>query len=124
VITVYGFSKLVGCRSEADEQADFVCWLEAKMIPHFAIPSEGERTKKFGARLKRQGWRAGTPDLIIVARAPTDGCPVAVEMKRSKGGKVTKIQMAMHEVMTRNGWHIIVAHGCDLAIKEMNALGF
>lgn len=110
--------------TEADEQAAFVEYMEFKQIAFFAVPNEGAREKRFGARLKRGGLKAGVPDLILVKRAPVDGRPVAVEMKRKSGGKVSEKQGAFHMTMRANGWYVIVAEGCDRAIEQLEALGY
>lgn len=109
--------------SETDEQAAFVKWLNWKRIPHFSVPSEGERTKRFAARLKRTGWRAGVPDLIVLELAPVDLRPVAIEMKR-RDGKMSDSQKLMQRVMLENRWHVRACYGHIEAIAFMEELGW
>ncbi len=54
---------------EEDEQTKFFDWLKytypSIRAVSFAIPNGGKRNPMEGARLKRQGVTAGTPDLFI-----------------------------------------------------------
>ena len=52
--------------SEAQEQEQLCKWLSAKNITYFAVPNGGLRSKRTGAQLKKQGVKAGVPDLLII----------------------------------------------------------
>ena len=55
--------------SEAQEQAAVIQWCDIRRIPVFHVPNGGSRDKREAANLKRQGVRAGVPDLVVpVAR--------------------------------------------------------
>ena len=55
--------------SEAQEQAAVIQWCDIRRIPVFHVPNGGSRDKREAANLKRQGGRAGAPDLVVpVAR--------------------------------------------------------
>ena len=108
---------------EDDEQAAFVTWLRLKHIAHFSVPNEGKRSHAAAKRLERLGRMAGVPDLIIIQPAKC-GHPVAVEMKRRTGGKLSSAQIEAHRVMGEHGWHVIVARGCREAIAGMEKLGY
>ena len=75
--------------SEAKEQEQLVKWLDAKGVTYFAVPNGGLRTKATAASLKRQGVKAGVPDILVVdhARVEMDGemrtfVGVALELKK------------------------------------------
>lgn len=79
--------------SEAQIQKAFFEWV--RMYPRvdqvtFAIPNGGRRDKKEALNLKRQGVKAGVPDIFI--GIPSQGFHGAfIELKR-KGGKVSESQ--------------------------------
>jgi hypothetical protein len=89
-----------------------------------AIPNAARRSPRTAAYLKAEGMRAGSPDLILVRLAPSTGLPVAIELKRTTGGRVSEPQAAMHEALRYAGWHVIVARGCDDALAQLAAIGF
>ena len=60
--------------SEAMEQVSLIDWCEFKHIPIFHIPNGGSRNVKAAKNLKRQGVKAGVPDLFVpVARRGCHG---------------------------------------------------
>ena len=66
---------------EAQEQETVVQWCEWNRIPVFAIPNGGKRDAAEAAHMKRQGVRAGVPDLCIpLARGGYHG--LVIELKR------------------------------------------
>lgn len=80
---------------EADEQEALFRWAgclmnkypELNMLYH--IPNGGSRNKREAANLKRQGVRAGVPDLCLpVARAGFHG--MYIELKFGKNKPTTK----------------------------------
>lgn len=80
----------------------------------FAIPNEGQRSKRTGARLKAQGLRSGVPDVMIAL--PLYGRPgLFIEMKRPKGGTVTDKQKDWLDRLKRAGYATAVAHGFEQA---------
>lgn len=108
--------------SEYDEQKMLIGWLNAMGIAYFAVPNEGLRTQRNGARLKAQGMVAGAPDIVLVDLTIAE-VPVAIEMKAKKG-RLTDSQRNMHDIMRRAGWLVIVAHGVDDAIGQLRKAGF
>jgi hypothetical protein len=121
--------------TEAEEQAVLVDWLRAKRIPHIVSISGamlGGRNK-WGAiaALKKTGWRPGAPDVIPLRLTPgvcdgTAACgrPVAIELKRQRGGRLSPEQIALHAEMRAEGWVVIVAAGAQEAITALVELGF
>lgn len=77
--------------SEHDEQVAVVKFLTENNIDFYAIPNGGLRNKITGAILKREGVKAGVPDLhILGARHGYSG--LFLEMKKRSGGAVSPEQ--------------------------------
>ena len=114
--------------TEAEEQAILVEWLRARKIP-FIVSVSGAILggNKWGqiAKLKKMGWEPGAPDIILMRQAVAryGHKPVAIEMKRSKGGKCSPAQLALHATMREEGWIVIVAHGAQGAIDALKTCG-
>ena len=101
--------------SEHYEQARLVQWFR-RAYPGtriFAIPNGGERSITTAARLKVEGVVAGVPDLFV------PGWRVWVEMKRIKGGKVSKEQADWMEYLSESGYTCIVGHGFEDAKAKL-----
>ena len=105
--------------SEHYEQREFVSWFR-KAYPGvriFAIPNGGFRSRLTAARLKAEGASPGVPDLFIPA------WDTWVEMKRSKGGRLSDKQKDWREYLLSIGHTFILANGKQEAIdaiKERN----
>jgi len=84
----------------------------------FAIPNGDARSRSAAGRLKAEGVSSGVPDLYI----PAWKC--WVEMKRQKGGSVSPEQKKWHEYLRSIGDTVIVARGCEEAMRECQAVGF
>jgi hypothetical protein len=69
----------------------------------FAIPNGGERNIIVAARMKKEGVRAGVPDLFLaVPRGEFHG--LFIEMKKPKGGRVSKNQSSMMKLLAAQGY--------------------
>ena len=104
--------------SEHLEQREFVSWFR-KTYPNiriFAIPNGGWRGLAEGARLKAEGVSAGVPDLFIPAWG------VWIEMKRAKGGILSKKQKDWRDYLIYCGYEVIVAYGKIAAQQEIIVL--
>lgn len=110
---------------EHDQQRLVVKWLRLHRIV-FVAPINGSRLSgppkdraiQWG-KLVSLGASPGVPDLLV-CQAPL----VAVEMKRADGeGRVSPEQRRWHEDLRTRGWMVIVAHGADEAIRELEQLG-
>jgi hypothetical protein len=86
----------------------------------------GKRGKAEAGKLKAMGVVAGCPDFIILDAPPLDPCAkgVALELKRTKGGKVSEEQAAFLEKMGNRGWVTCVAHGANEALDFLRGLGW
>lgn len=111
-------------RSEATEQEALIVWCgwqqakhpELKLIYH--IPNGGSRNTLEAANLKRQGVKAGVPDLCLpVARNGFHG--LYIEMKYGKN-KTTENQKEWLEDLTTQGYFTAVCYGAEEA-KEIIA---
>lgn len=79
---------------ETTEQQAFVLWLENQNLKFTAIPnSTYTKSWKQKAKNKADGVRAGFPDMVVIVPCG-DGKKrlVCIEMKRQKGGTVSKLQ--------------------------------
>lgn len=93
--------------TEHAEQVAFVRWFKANYpdVWIFAIPNGGWRNKATAQRLKQEGASPGAPDLMIPEwRA-------FIEMKRSKGGRVSPEQRERLDYLTRCGYQTAVCAG-------------
>ena len=112
--------------TEDQEQATVVEWLQLHGIKFFHVPNGGARNVVTGARLKTLGTKRGVPDLIIVDPPPNcpDSVATAIEMKRQKGGYVTKEQREWLDILRDRGWTVAVCRGAGEAIGTLKALGY
>lgn len=111
--------------SEHQEQVSFIHaakkMLRARgdeyMIPLlFAIPNGGKRDARTASSLKMEGVRAGIPDLFFAKPNPSS-YGLFIEMKRVKGGSVSKEQREQMSLLSDEGYVCRVAKGCAEAIK-------
>ena len=110
--------------SEHEEQKALIDWanmrsatlLELELL--FAIANGGERNLLVAKKLKAEGVKAGVPDLMLpVARGGYHG--LFIEMKRMKGGRVTKQQTEWLNRLIRQGYSAVVCRGCHDAIQTI-----
>ena len=110
--------------TEAEEQAAFIEWAELyrQKYPELAmlyhVPNGGSRHKLEAVNLKRQGVKKGVPDLCLpVARRGYHS--LYIEMKRSKGGRLTQEQKGWIQNLRNYGNLAIVCEGAELAKKAI-----
>ena len=104
---------------EAVEQEALFAWARVmeRQIPELAllhhIPNGGFRFKSTAAAMKRQGVKAGVPDLSLpVARGRFHG--LFVELKR-KGAGPTSAQGGWISELNRQGYYACVCEGWEAA---------
>ena len=98
-------------QQEAIEQCKVIQYCELRHIPIFHIPNGGSRNKIEAANLKKQGVRAGVPDLFIpVPRWSYHG--MFIEMKAGKN-KTTLNQKKWLKLLAENGYIAHVCYGFD-----------
>lgn len=84
----------------------------------FAIPNGGERNIIVAARMKKEGVRAGIPDLFLAV--PKGGFHgLFIEMKKPKGGRVSKNQSSMMKLLSEQGYSAKVCCGWVEARAEI-----
>lgn len=110
-------------QSEATEQERVIAWAawnerkhpELKLLYH--IPNGGSRNEVEAVNLKRQGVKAGVPDLCLpAARCGFHG--LYIEMKYGRN-KTTQKQESWLDELRQQGYKAVVCYGADSAIKEL-----
>lgn len=82
------------------------------------VPNEGKRSARQGYALKMMGMAPGCPDFLIFTRPP-----VAIEMKRQKGGRVSEAQREFMQQLAGEGWRCFVTYGAEAAFKALGESG-
>ena len=104
--------------TEAQEQATLFQWAglmigtypELKLLHH--IPNGGSRDVREAVNLKRQGVRAGVPDICLpVPRGGYHG--LYIELKRTKGGRISVDQKTMMLALRDQGYEAVVCYGWE-----------
>ena len=99
--------------SEAQEQEIVVRYCELKGIPVYHVPNGGTRNRLEAKSLKRQGVKAGVPDLCFpVPKGKYHG--MYIEMKYGKN-KTTQAQNEWLELLSKNGYMTAVCYGVEEA---------
>lgn len=105
--------------TEELEQMALVQYLELKGHKFTAIPNSTYTTSwKQKAKNKATGLRAGLPDLICIVNDNV----VWIELKRTKGGVLSKHQKEWIKALEQAGQTVIVAKGAEQAIKFIENL--
>jgi len=107
--------------SEHDLQSELVEHLEK--VPDmyvFAIPNAGFRTLRMGARMKREGMRAGMADLGVMMPAGRIGW---LELKRAKRSQQSIQQKAFQQRCLRLGHPYAIVKSLDEAKKILKLWG-
>ena len=101
--------------SEHSEQATFVTWFELMHpgVRIMAIPNGGVRHWGTAKKLKAEGVSKGVPDLFIPAWR------MWIEMKRRKKSSTSAEQKSWHEYLISIGDTVIIARGCDDAVRQV-----
>lgn len=112
---------------EEDEQMAFVNWCQAKKykVHHCANEVGGGSwaLKSRAIKAKRMGTSKGFPDLLVFIPVENiDGevdswQMIAIEMKRRKGGVVSKEQKEWGEILQASGVPFKICYGCEQAIN-------
>ena len=105
--------------TETQEQQTLFRWAEMQKGKYpelallFHISNEGKRNP---ARAKAEGIKAGVPDLCLpVPRGPYHGA--YIEMKRRKGGTVSRDQESWLTALECQGYAVAVCKGWQEAAK-------
>lgn len=76
----------------------------------FAIPNGGERNVIVASKLKAEGVRAGVPDLFLACGSSCFN-GLFIEMKKTRGGRVSEAQRAYLDMLTERGYLAVVCNG-------------
>jgi len=97
--------------SEHNEQVNFVNWLEYNYPDYklFAVPNGGKRNIVTAKKLKAEGVKPGVPDIVIPKLF------LYIEMKKQKGGAVSKEQREWIEYLQGCGYTAEVCRGFEEA---------
>ena len=101
--------------TEDKEQEGFITWFRLKFpgVLCFHVPNGEHRVLSVGVRLKKQGVVAGIPDLFIPA------WKIFIEMKRTKGGVVSKEQEKIISYLQRVGYTVWICYGAEDASRKV-----
>ena len=72
------------------------------------------------ARMKREGWQAGVPDLMLAIPRPGVFAGMFLELKRI-GGKLEPHQADYHDLLRRSGYNCVTCYGADECIRAITA---
>lgn len=100
-------------QQEANEQCKVIQYCMLRNYPVFHIPNGGSRNKMEAANLKRQGVKAGVPDLCFpVPQRGYHG--MFIEMKAGRN-KTTDNQEEWIMLLKDQGYFVQVCYGFDSA---------
>jgi hypothetical protein len=105
--------------TEHAHQVTVVNWFR-KTYPNYliyAVPNGELRAMSVAQRLKAEGVVSGIPDLEIII---DNGVTIRVEMKKEKGGVVSKEQKAIHAKMEELGHKVLICKGYKDAINQLS----
>lgn len=109
-------------KDEHTEQVAVFNWATINSRKHpglalmFAIPNGGHRHKAVAAKLKAEGVKSGVPDIFLPIPNPTSN-GLFIEMKRQKGGTVSKGQEEWLKKLEKQGYKAVVCKGAAEAIS-------
>lgn len=114
-----------GLPTEAEEQTALFQW--AQLMEHqlpalrmmYAVPNGGSRNKLEAANLKRQGVKAGVPD-ICLAYPKSSYHGLYIEMKVGKN-KPSENQKIWLKNLANVGYATAVCYSCDEAIRAIKS---
>jgi hypothetical protein len=115
-----GIKPVIRIPTEHEEQCAVIALADQHPIAKhlFAIPNGANKSPATAAKFKREGLRAGYPDLgLDVARRGYHG--LRIEMKRSKGGVVSENQSHWFAFLTDQGYCCKLCRGAEEAIEVL-----
>lgn len=112
----------VPCPPESTEQTWLFRWAYMMSNSHpdlklmYHVPNGGSRNKIEAAKLKAQGVKSGVPDICLPV--PKNGYNgLYIELKRRKGGTVSKEQREWIVALNKQGYLAEVCKGFDEAVE-------
>lgn len=107
--------------SETQIQQQFIQYLDLcahRDLVYYAIPNGGSRNVIEAARMKKEGVRAGVPDVYLLFR----GKPHHLEIKKKKG-RLSPEQKLMIERHRAAGAVVEVAYGFEQCVSQVKGWG-
>ena len=110
--------------TEHQIQASIVDWCHHMSFKYpcldwiHAIPNGGKRHIVTATKLKREGVKAGIPDLFLPEPMAPNWHGLYIEVKK-KGGKVSKPQKSCMDYLQSIGYMTCVVYSLDDAIREI-----
>ena len=105
---------------EHAEQVEVIKHCDDKNIPIFSIPNGANKSMGQRMKFKAEGLRSGVPDTFIpVPRGIWHG--LFIELKRLKGSKHDDNQKQWCELLTKQGYKVVIAYGHREAIGYIEA---
>jgi hypothetical protein len=105
---------------ESTIQCSYLTWLELQYPAIFKVtasfPNGGARTKRYGARLKREGMKKGFPDIGIFWPSGIHH-GMFIEFKSENGKLNLEQKKVLAELQTR-GYNCVICKSLESAIKE------
>ena len=108
--------------TESAEQQQLFTWAAYQAAIHpelrlmYHIPNEGQRSRGTGGRMVGEGLKKGVPDICLpVSRGGYHG--LYIEMKRTKGGKLTPEQAEWLSALEAQGYQAERCDGWEAATK-------
>lgn len=108
--------------SESQEQQMLMQWINFAISKYpalgliYHIPNERKCSNWQGRKLKREGVRAGVPDLCLPVSNKKYNA-LYIEMKKQKGNKPTANQLLWINKLNEYGNLAVVCYGADQAIE-------
>lgn len=108
--------------TEEEEQSALFQWVAFRLAKYpeletiYHIPNEGKRSAQTGARLVTLGLRSGVPDICLpIARHGYTA--LYIELKRTKGGRLSDNQKVWLEKLNRWGCLAVRCDGWEQAAR-------
>lgn len=107
--------------TEHQEQVKVIEWCDAHPIAKhiFAIPNGSHKSPAMANKFKREGLRSGVPDLFLPFGS-RGFYGLFIEMKRTKGGKASDVQVEWLKFLTSMGYWAQQCCGAEDAIRTIN----
>lgn len=106
---------------EEDEQKKLAEYLDMKGYCWCHVPNEGKHKVQYRKKQASMGVKSGVPDVLIFDIVG-DYRGIAIELKRQKGGRVSKTQKKWLKMLEDRKWLAKVCHGADEAINLLENL--
>jgi hypothetical protein len=98
------------------EQIALCNYLDATGLLWCHVPNGMKMGRTAGKNMQRQGMKSGVPDVLIFVPCQ-DYNGLAIELKRTVGGRVSDNQVKWLHDLEQCGWCAVVCYGAEAAIE-------